>query len=53
MAASSSAAISGVQIQPVNQDIAEGLGLTDARGAMVDQTMPGTPAAAAGLKPAT
>ncbi len=40
----------GVMIQPVNQDIAEGLGLKSAAGALVDQTEPGTPAEAAGLK---
>ncbi len=41
----------GVEIQPVTADIAEGLGLKSATGAIVDQTMPGTPAAEAGLKP--
>jgi len=40
----------GVMIQPVNQDIAEGLGLKSVAGALVDQTEPGTPAEAAGLK---
>ena len=40
----------GVQIQPVTADIAEGLGLKNATGAIVDKTMPGTPAADAGLK---
>jgi serine protease Do len=40
----------GVQIQPVTQDIAEGLGLDKARGALVDHAENGTPAAKAGLK---
>ncbi|GJD37488.1 Do family serine endopeptidase [Methylobacterium aerolatum] len=40
----------GVQIQPVTQDIAEGLGLEKAKGALVDHTENGTPAAKAGLK---
>jgi serine protease Do len=40
----------GVMIQPVGQDIADGLGLKVASGALVDQAQPGTPAAAAGLK---
>ena len=40
----------GVQIQPVTADIAESLGLKSATGALVDKTMPGTPAADAGLK---
>ncbi len=40
----------GVMIQPVTQDIADGLGLKVAGGALVDQTEPGTPAADAGLK---
>jgi serine protease Do len=40
----------GVMIQPVNQDIADGLGLKTAAGALVDQAEPGTPAAEAGLK---
>jgi len=40
----------GVMIQPVSQDIADGLGLEVASGALVDQAQPGTPAAAAGLK---
>lgn len=40
----------GVQIQPVTKDIAEGLGLKDAAGAIVDSAQPGTPAAEAGLK---
>ena len=41
----------GVEIQPVGPDIAEALGLKSANGAIVDKTMPGTPAADAGLKP--
>ena len=40
----------GVQIQPVTQDIAEGLGLDKAKGALVDHAENGTPAAKAGLK---
>jgi serine protease Do len=40
----------GVQIQPVSQDIADGLGLKTAAGALVDSAQPGTPAAEAGLK---
>jgi serine protease Do len=40
----------GVQIQPVSDDIAEGLGLKAAGGALVDKAEPGTPAAEAGLK---
>ena len=41
----------GVQIQPVGPDMAEALGLKKAEGAIVDKTMPGTPAAEAGLQP--
>ena len=41
----------GVHIQPVSQDIADGLGLKTATGAIVDQADPGTPAAEAGLRP--
>jgi serine protease Do len=41
----------GVQIQPVGPDIAEALGLKTAEGAIVDQAMPGTPAADAGIQP--
>ena len=41
----------GVQIQPVGPDMAEALGLKKAEGAIVDKTMPGTPAADAGLQP--
>ncbi len=40
----------GVQIQPVTQDIADGLGLDKAKGALVDHVENGTPAAKAGLK---
>ena len=40
----------GVMIQAVSQDIADGLGLKAAGGALVDQAEPGTPAAEAGLK---
>ena len=40
----------GVQIQPVTQDIADGLGLAKAKGALVDHAETGTPAAKAGLK---
>jgi serine protease Do len=40
----------GVQIQPVGQEIADGLGMKSTNGALVDEAQPGTPAAAAGLK---
>src|SRR5208283_1623463 len=40
----------GVQIQPVSQDIADSLGLKDAKGAIVDRAEKDSPAAAAGLK---
>jgi len=40
----------GVEIQAVGPDIAESLGLKKAEGAILDKTMPGTPAADAGLK---
>jgi serine protease Do len=40
----------GVEVQPVGADIAESLGLKSAAGALVDKTMPGTPAGDAGLK---
>ncbi len=40
----------GVNIQPVTQDMAESLGMKSAKGAIVDEAMPGTPAAEAGLK---
>ena len=40
----------GVQVQPVTKDIAEGLGLAKAKGALIDHAESGTPAAKAGLK---
>jgi serine protease Do len=40
----------GVQIQPVGQEIADGLGMKSTNGALIDEAQPGTPAAAAGLK---
>ena len=40
----------GVNIQPVTTEMAESLGLKSAGGAIVDEAMPGTPAAEAGLK---
>jgi len=40
----------GVQIQPVGQEIADGLGMKSTNGALVDEAQSGTPAAAAGLK---
>ncbi|KQP75228.1 serine peptidase [Methylobacterium sp. Leaf111] len=40
----------GVQVQPVTKDIADGLGLDKAKGALVDHAEAGTPAAKAGLK---
>jgi len=40
----------GVQVQPVTKDIADGLGLDKAKGALVDHAETGTPAAKAGLK---
>ncbi len=40
----------GVQIQAVTPEIAEGLGLKNTEGALVAETQPDTPAAAAGLK---
>lgn len=40
----------GVQIQPVTQDIADSLGLSEAKGALVSDAQVGTPAAEAGLK---
>ena len=39
----------GVSIQPIGRDLADGLGLKEARGALVSQTRPDTPAAKAGL----
>lgn len=41
----------GVTIQPVNKDIADGLGRADERGALVAEVSPGGPAAKAGLQP--
>jgi serine protease Do len=40
----------GVQIQPVTEDIAESLGLAEAKGAIVADVTDGSPAAAAGFK---
>ena len=40
----------GLQVQPVTKDIAEGLGLDKAKGALVNDAESGTPAAKAGLK---
>ncbi len=40
----------GVQIQPVGRDMADSLGLKDARGAIVADAQAGSPAAKAGLK---
>ena len=40
----------GVQIQPVTQDIADSMGLKDAKGALVAKTEKGSPAADAGIK---
>ena len=40
----------GVQIQPVNEDVAEALGLKDAQGALIAQVQPNTPGEKAGLK---
>jgi serine protease Do len=40
----------GVQVQGVTKDIADGLGMKKAQGAIVDEPQPGTPAAKAGLK---
>ena len=40
----------GVQIQPVTQDIADSLGLKEAKGALIANTEKDSPAAAAGLK---
>jgi serine protease Do len=41
----------GVQIQPVTEEIAESLGLADAKGAIVSDVTEGSPALAAGFKP--
>jgi serine protease Do len=40
----------GVRIQPVTQDIADSLGLSQAKGALVDTVERNTPAAKAGIK---
>ena len=40
----------GVTIQPVTADIAESLGIKEAKGALVDEAQEGSPAAEAGLK---
>jgi serine protease Do len=40
----------GVNIQPVTEEMAESMGLKAAKGAIVAEAMPGTPAAEAGLK---
>ncbi|WP_029030444.1 Do family serine endopeptidase [Salinarimonas rosea] len=40
----------GVQIQPVNEDIAAGVGLDTAQGAIVGQVTPDSPAAEAGFE---
>ncbi|WP_088347518.1 MULTISPECIES: Do family serine endopeptidase [Rhodomicrobium] len=40
----------GVQIQPVTTDIAEGLGLADAKGAIISKPQADSPAEKAGLK---
>jgi len=41
----------GVRIQPLTDEIAESLGLTDKRGALVAGVEPGSPAALGGVKP--
>jgi serine protease Do len=40
----------GVQIQPVSADIAESLGLSEEKGAIITEPQPGSPAEKAGLK---
>ncbi|MBH5367746.1 Do family serine endopeptidase [Bradyrhizobium glycinis] len=40
----------GVQVQPVTSDIADSLGLKEARGAIVDNPQEGSPAAKAGIE---
>ncbi|GAC1332690.1 MAG: Do family serine endopeptidase [Beijerinckiaceae bacterium] len=40
----------GVQIQPINPEIADSLGLKGTKGALVAETQAGSPAAAAGIK---
>ncbi len=41
----------GIVVQPMTADLAEGLGVPDARGALVSAVEPGGPAADAGLQP--
>jgi serine protease Do len=41
----------GVQVQPVTADIADSLGMKQARGALVDNPQDGSPAAKAGIEP--
>ena len=41
----------GIQIQPVDEDLAKTYGLKEARGAAISQLTPGAPAEKAGLKP--
>ena len=40
----------GVMVQPVTADIADSLGIKDAKGALIDDVQQGSPAAKAGLK---
>ncbi len=40
----------GVKVQPVSAEIADSLGMKDAKGAIVDQPMAGSPAAKAGIE---
>lgn len=40
----------GVEIQPVTDDLAQGLGLDEARGALVGSVVPDSPAARAGVR---
>ena len=40
----------GVQVQPIGRDMADGLGLSEARGALVADAQAGSPAAKVGLK---
>jgi serine protease Do len=40
----------GVQIQPVTREIADSLGAREAKGALINDLQPGSPAGAAGLK---
>ena len=40
----------GVKVQPVTSSIADSLGMKDAKGAIVDQPMAGSPAAKAGIQ---